>query len=167
MKHEHGIFLGKMPDITNPVDLIDGMEIEIRRMLTSLALIRKKLIDGQHNGVIPYDIVIDDYPCLVTDTERVIGDLVVYPARNTALWKGVEVELTTLHYSIVECLSHRVGVVRSRAYLLDEFWPMNEEVDDRNVDSHIKRIRQAFKAVDPDFNQIRTHYKLGYSWRSK
>ena len=90
------------------------------------------------------------------------GDLVLDPARHLCTWRGAAVALTVSEFLIVKSLAARVGHVRSRNQLLDAAYDDDVFVDDRTIDSHIKRIRKKFKAVDADFAQIETLYGVGY-----
>jgi two-component system response regulator ChvI len=90
------------------------------------------------------------------------GRLVMDPARHKVLWDGREVSLTVTEFLILEALAQRPGVVKSRNQLLDIAYNDDVYVDDRTIDSHIKRIRRKFRAVDPQFDSIETLYGVGY-----
>ena len=90
------------------------------------------------------------------------GRLVMDPARHTVLWEGRAVGLTVTEFLILEALAQRLGVVKSRNQLLDAAYSEDVYVDDRTIDSHIKRIRRKFRAVDPQFDAIDTLYGVGY-----
>ena len=90
------------------------------------------------------------------------GRLVMDPARHKVLWDGREVSLTVTEFLILEALAQRPGVVKSRNQLLDVAYQDDVYVDDRTIDSHIKRIRRKFRAVDPNFDAIETLYGVGY-----
>ena len=90
------------------------------------------------------------------------GRLVMDPARHKVLWDGREVSLTVTEFLILETLAQRPGVVKNRNQLLDVAYNDDVYVDDRTIDSHIKRIRRKFRAVDPDFDSIETLYGVGY-----
>jgi two-component system, OmpR family, response regulator ChvI len=92
------------------------------------------------------------------------GRLVMDPARHKVLWDGKEVSLTVTEFLILEALAQRPGVVKSRNQLLDVAYQDDVYVDDRTIDSHIKRIRRKFRAVDPDFDAIETLYGVGYKF---
>ena len=85
--------------------------------------------------------------------------------RQLCFWKGKEIELTVAEFNLVKCLSKIPGVVKNRNQLMDAMYGENTYVDDRTIDSHIKRLRKKFKNVDQTFSQIKTRYALGYSWR--
>jgi two-component system, OmpR family, response regulator ChvI len=90
------------------------------------------------------------------------GRLVMDPARHKVLWDGRDVTLTVTEFLILEALAQRPGVVKSRNQLLDIAYQDDVYVDDRTIDSHIKRIRRKFRAVDPEFDAIETLYGVGY-----
>ena len=90
------------------------------------------------------------------------GDLVMDPARHKVSWKGGDVSLTVTEFLILEALATRPGVVKNRNQLLDVAYSDDVYVDDRTIDSHIKRIRRKFRAVDPGFDAIDTLYGVGY-----
>ena len=88
--------------------------------------------------------------------------LTMDPARHKVLWDGREVVLTVTEFMILEALAQRPGVVKSRNQLLDIAYQDDVYVDDRTIDSHIKRMRRKFRAVDPAFDAIETLYGVGY-----
>ena len=90
------------------------------------------------------------------------GRLVMDPARHKVLWDGREVVLTVTEFLILEALAQRPGVVKSRNQLLDIAYQDDVYVDDRTIDSHIKRIRRKFRSVDDGFDAIETLYGVGY-----
>jgi len=90
------------------------------------------------------------------------GRLTMDPARHKVLWDGKDVTLTVTEFLILEALAQRPGVVKSRNQLLDVAYQDDVYVDDRTIDSHIKRVRRKFRAVDPEFDGIETLYGVGY-----
>ena len=90
------------------------------------------------------------------------GRLTMDPARHKVIWGGREVTLTVTEFMILEALAQRPGVVKSRNQLLDVAYQDDVYVDDRTIDSHIKRIRRKFRAKDPQFDAIETLYGVGY-----
>ena len=90
------------------------------------------------------------------------GRLVMDPARHKVLWDGKDVTLTVPEFLILEALAQRPGVVKSRNQLLDVAYHDDVYVDDRTIDSHIKRIRRKFRTVDGQFDAIETLYGVGY-----
>lgn len=93
------------------------------------------------------------------------GRLVVDAERHETLWDGSPVNLTVTEFSLLEALAIRPGVVKSRDALMDAAYDEQIYVDDRTIDSHIKRLRRKFKAVDPQFNAIETLYGVGYRYK--
>jgi len=93
------------------------------------------------------------------------GRLVMDPARHKVLWGGRDVSLTVTEFLMLETLAQRPGVVKTRNQLLDVAYSDDVYVDDRTIDSHIKRLRKKFKAVDDDFEMIETLYGVGYRFR--
>lgn len=92
------------------------------------------------------------------------GRLELDPARHRVNWDGKPVSLTVTEFLILEALATRPGVIKSRNQLMDAAYPDDVFVDDRTVDSHIKRLRRKFRAVDPEFSGIETLYGAGYSY---
>jgi len=92
------------------------------------------------------------------------GRLIMDPARHKVLWDGRDVTLTVTEFLILEALAQRPGVVKSRNQLLDIAYQDDVYVDDRTIDSHIKRIRRKFRGVDPEFDAIETLYGVGYKF---
>ena len=90
------------------------------------------------------------------------GRLTMDPARHKVLWDGRDLTLTVTEFLILEVLAQRPGVVKSRNQLLDVAYQDDVYVDDRTIDSHIKRVRRKFRTVDPDFDAIETLYGVGY-----
>lgn len=90
------------------------------------------------------------------------GNLVMDQERHTCTWKGEAVILTVTEFLILHALAQRPGVVKSRDALMDAAYDDQVYVDDRTIDSHIKRLRKKFKQVDDDFEMIETLYGVGY-----
>ena len=90
------------------------------------------------------------------------GRLAMDPARHRVSWDSKSVTLTVTEFIILEALAQRPGVVKSRNQLLDIAYSDDTYVDDRTIDSHIKRIRRKFRAADPEFDSIETLYGVGY-----
>ena len=92
------------------------------------------------------------------------GRLTMDPARHEVTWSGQPVSLTVTEFLILEALAQRPGVVKSRNQLMDAAYHEDVFVDDRTVDSHIKRLRRKFRLADPEFGAIDTLYGAGYSF---
>jgi two-component system response regulator ChvI len=101
------------------------------------------------------------------DSEAVIrhGDLMLDPSRHLCTWRDTAVTLTVTEFLILEALAQRPGHVKSRDQLMDAAYGENIYVDDRTIDSHIKRLRKKFRDVDDEFIQIETLYGIGYRYK--
>src|SRR5919107_1068232 len=93
------------------------------------------------------------------------GQLKMDPERHTCTWNGEPVTLTVTEFLILQALAQRPGVVKSRHALMDAAYDDQVYVDDRTIDSHIKRLRKKFKAVDQSFDMIETLYGVGYRFK--
>src|SRR5579863_10034488 len=92
------------------------------------------------------------------------GRLAMDPARHEVRWEGQAVSLTVTEFLILEALASRPGVIKTRNQLMDAAYSDDVYVDDRTIDSHIKRLRRKFRSVDPRFAAIETLYGAGYSF---
>jgi len=90
------------------------------------------------------------------------GRLSMDPARHKVTWDGDNVTLTVTEFLILETLAQRPGIVKTRNQLMDAAYQDDIYVDDRTIDSHIKRVRRKFRQVDPEFDAIETLYGAGY-----
>jgi two-component system response regulator ChvI len=93
------------------------------------------------------------------------GHLRMDPERHTCTWKNDPVTLTVTEFLILQALATRPGVVKSRNALMDAAYDDQVYVDDRTIDSHIKRLRKKFKVADNDFDMIETLYGVGYRFK--
>ena len=93
------------------------------------------------------------------------GHLRMDPERHTCTWMGKAVVLTVTEFLILHALAQRPGVVKSRNALMDAAYDDQVYVDDRTIDSHIKRLRKKFKVADDDFDMIETLYGVGYRFK--
>ncbi len=93
------------------------------------------------------------------------GDLILDEDKQLCFWKDIEIELTVAEFNLIKSLSQYPGVVKDRNQLMDAMYGDSIYVDDRTIDSHIKRLRKKFRSYDNSFDQIRTRYGSGYSWR--
>jgi len=93
------------------------------------------------------------------------GRLTLDPARHLCIWCDEVVELTVTEFLILKSLAQRPGHVKNRDQLMDSAYGEHIYVDDRTIDSHIKRLRKKFKAVDSEFAHIETLYGVGYRYR--
>lgn len=93
------------------------------------------------------------------------GDLELDPGRHSCQWKGKDVNLTVTEFLLLQALARRPGHVKNRDQLIDEAYGENIYVDDRTIDSHIKRLRRKFREVDSEFAEVETLYGVGYRYR--
>ena len=94
------------------------------------------------------------------------GRLKLDPSQLECEWNGESLpdKLTTTEFLIVKELAKRPGIIKERAQLMDIAYREDTDIEDRTIDSHVKRIRKKFKKVDPDFSAIETRYGSGYRW---
>ena len=93
------------------------------------------------------------------------GDLLLDDLKQLCFWKNKVIELTVAEFNLIKSLAKHPGVIKDRNQLMDAMYGDTIYVDDRTIDSHIKRLRKKFRSYDPTFDQIRTRYGSGYSWR--
>jgi Response regulators consisting of a CheY-like receiver domain and a winged-helix DNA-binding domain len=105
-------------------------------------------------------------PAVAADSRAIKrGKLTLDPARHDCLWDGKPVKLTVTEFLLLQSLAQRPGFVKSRDNLMDAAYEDQVYVDDRTIDSHIKRMRKKFREVDPEFDAIETLYGVGYRYR--
>ena len=92
------------------------------------------------------------------------GSLEMDPLRHSVTWKGKDVTLTVTEFLLLQSLAQRPGYVKSRDQLMDVAYDDQVYVDDRTIDSHIKRLRKKMRAVDEEFSSIETLYGIGYKY---
>lgn len=95
------------------------------------------------------------------------GSLAMDPLRHSVTWKGREVTLTVTEFLLLQALAQRPGFVKSRDQLMDVAYDDQVYVDDRTIDSHIKRLRKKMRSVDDDFAAIETLYGIGYRYNEE
>ena len=88
-------------------------------------------------------------------------------ARHLCTWKAQPVDLTVTEFLLLKSLASRPGHVKSRDQLMDAAYGEHIYVDDRTIDSHIKRLRKKFRVLDGEFSQIETLYGVGYRYKDK
>ena len=105
---------------------------------------------------------------IIEDAKNIIkhGKLVLDPSQLECEWDGKSLpeKLTTTEFLIVKELAKRPGIIKERAQLMDIAYKDNNDIEDRTIDSHVKRIRKKFKKVDQKFSAIETRYGSGYRW---
>ena len=104
----------------------------------------------------------------IDDTKNLIkhGKLKRDPSQLECEWDGKPLpeKLTTTEFLIVKELAKRPGIIKERAQLMDIAYKDNNDIEDRTIDSHVKRIRKKFKEIDQNFKAIETRYGSGYRW---
>ena len=100
-----------------------------------------------------------------TEPPIICGELILDTSRHLCEWRGEPVNLTVTEFLIVKVLAARPGLVKNRDQLMDAAYGEHIYVDDRTIDSHIKRLRKKFKVIDIDFDRIETLYGIGYRYR--
>ena len=95
------------------------------------------------------------------------GDLRMDPLRHAVAWKGKDVSLTVTEFLLLQALAQRPGFVKSRDQLMDVAYDDQVYVDDRTIDSHIKRLRKKMRSADDDFSAIETLYGIGYRYNEE
>lgn len=100
------------------------------------------------------------------ESEQLIerGSLIMDPMRHAVTWKGKDVSLTVTEFMLLQALAMRPGFVKSRDQLMDVAYDDQVYVDDRTIDSHIKRLRKKMRSVDDEFSAIETLYGIGYRY---
>jgi two-component system, OmpR family, response regulator ChvI len=116
------------------------------------ALLRREQLRQQPGGADP-------------STVLVRGNLLLDSGRHMCSWKGKDVDLTVTEFLLVKALAQRPGMVKNRDQLMDGAYGESIYVDDRTIDSHIKRLRKKFRQIDAEFAQIETLYGVGYRYR--
>lgn len=117
------------------------------------ALLRRKALQDANDNVAKEQEIIEH------------GDITLDDARHLCCWKKQPMNLTVTEYLLIKSLAERPGHVKSRDQLIDAAYGENIYVDDRTIDSHIKRVRKKFKKIDPEFDEIETLYGVGYRYK--
>ena len=172
---------------------MDGIEVlkRLRQNQSSLPVIFLTSKDEEMDEVVGFNVGADDYikkpfsqrllnervKALLRRTKAgaagsdgndrktiVRGQMVLDPNRHSCMWKGEQVRLTVTEFLILQALANRPGYVKSRDQLMDAAYDDQVYVDDRTIDSHIKRLRKKFREVDHDFDAIETLYGVGYRY---
>ena len=95
------------------------------------------------------------------------GNLSMDPLRHQVTWKGRDISLTVTEFLLLQALAQRPGFVKSRDQLMDVAYDEQVYVDDRTIDSHIKRLRKKMRVVDTEFSAIETLYGIGYRYNEE
>ena len=117
---------------------------------------RQEVIEADQNG-------------LPTEEAKTMvrGSLTMDPLRHSVSWKGQDVSLTVTEFLLLQALAQRPGFVKSRDQLMDVAYDDQVYVDDRTIDSHIKRLRKKMRQVDSEFSAIETLYGIGYRYNEE
>jgi two-component system response regulator ChvI len=118
------------------------------------ALLRRRELAGDKNAGAP-----------AAEPPLARGELMLDTSRHVCTWKGQEVALTVTEFLLLKALAQRPGMVKTRDQLMDAAYGESIYVDDRTIDSHIKRLRKKFKLADDDFEMIETLYGVGYRFK--
>ncbi|UPY36432.1 response regulator transcription factor [Sediminicoccus sp. KRV36] len=143
-----GLRLGADDYITKPFSQRLVLE-RIRALLR-----RNEAMKAESNGVVAGGLLVR-------------GDLTLDETKHTCTWKGKQVQLTVTEFLLVKTLALRPGLVKNRDQLIDAAYGENIYVDDRTIDSHVKRVRKKFRAQDDEFAQIETLYGIGYRYKEQ
>ena len=104
----------------------------------------------------------------IEDAKNIIthGKLKLDPSQLECEWDGKQLpdKLTTTEFLIVKELAKRPGIIKERSQLMDIAYREDTDIEDRTIDSHVKRIRKKFKKIDTNFSAIETRYGSGYRW---
>lgn len=156
------IFLtSKDEEIDEVIGLRMGADDYVRKPFS------QRLLVERIRAVLRRREAMDDNTAERAETDKVIkrGKLEMDPLRHSTLWEGDPVTLTVTEFLILHALAQRPGFVKSRDQLMDAAYDDQVYVDDRTIDSHIKRIRKKFREVADEFNSIETLYGVGYRYR--
>src|SRR5262245_38752055 len=170
---------------------LDGLEVcrRLRGLSDTIAIIFLTSREDEFDRVLGLEIGADDYLCKpfsmrelmarvkvllrraallegagrgVDDRLTVVGELTLDPLQVSATWKGRRLGLTVTEFLLLQALARRPGVVKTRDQLMDDAYPDRVSVSDRTIDSHVKRIRRKFEAIDREFAAIEGVYGAGY-----
>ncbi len=173
---------------------LDGLEIcrRLRTRSEALPIIFVTSREEEFDRVLGLEIGADDYLCkpfsmrelmarvkvllrrasvaesggrATDDQPIVVGQLTIDPLRLTVAWIGQPVSLTVTEILLLQGLARRPGIVKTRDQLMQDAYPDRVSVSDRTIDSHVKRIRRKFQAIDAGFDQIEGVYGAGYRYR--
>jgi len=171
---------------------MDGLELcrKVRAVNDAVPIIFLTSRDDELDRIIGLEIGADDYLCkpfsvreLVArvrvlfrraarraappNEEQIVrtGSLELDPQRFVVRWKGTSIELTVTEFLMLQALVRHPGHVKTRQQLTRDGYPHDNYVSERTIDSHVKRIRKKFEAIDPEFDRIDTVYGMGYRYQ--
>jgi two-component system, OmpR family, response regulator ChvI len=155
------IFLtGKLDEVDELFGLKLGADDFIRKPFSQRVLVERIKTVLRRAGTMEIEA-----PARSASTVIERGPLRMDPERHSCTWKGRQVTLTVTEYRLLEMLASRPGVIRSRDALMDAIYDDQVHVVDRTIDSHIKRLRKKFWAIDREFDMIETLYGVGYRFK--
>ena len=163
------------PPVTREHDLEPGYVLDYEQSVPSSPPVRysppstaASVLAGRTRHVLLRRAVPKDgVPAREPDSDDALerGELRIDPERHTCTWKNEPVILTVTEFLILQALASRPGVVKNRNALMDVAYGEEGYVDDRTIDSHIKRLRKKFRARDVDFDMVETLYGIGYRFK--
>ncbi len=158
------IFLtSKDDEIDEVLGLRMGADDYVKKPFSQRLLVERIRALLRHQEALESDAT--DSPAESKIMER--GQLTMDPLRHSVSWKGNEVSLTVTEFLLLQALAQRPGFVKSRDQLMDVAYDDQVYVDDRTIDSHIKRLRKKMRSADSDFSAIETLYGIGYRYNEE
>ena len=141
-----------------------GADDYIRKPFSQRLLIERirAILKRRRSDITAHVTAADDRGSLL-----VRGELRLDTARHECVWRDIQIKLTVTEFLLLRALVKHIGHVKDRGQLMDAAYGDNIYVDDRTIDSHIKRLRRKFKAVDKNFSGIETLYGVGYRFQSQ
>lgn len=158
------IFLtSKDDEIDEVLGLRMGADDYVKKPFSQRLLVERIRTLLRRQEVVENDIVED------TEETRLMerGNLTMDPMRHSVLWKGRDVSLTVTEFLLLQALAQRPGFVKTRDQLMDVAYDDQVYVDDRTIDSHIKRLRKKMRSADTEFSAIETLYGIGYRYNEE
>lgn len=190
-------FAATLPDLVIldiGIPRMDGLELcrRLRARSETLPIIFVTSREEEFDRVLGLEIGADDYLCKpfsmrelmarikvllrraalpaqpsAPDEPARVGELTLDPLRFVTTWRGHTVALTVTEFLLLQALASRPGVVKTRDQLIDAAYPDRVAVSDRTIDSHVKRIRRKFQAIDAEFEELDAVYGAGYRFRGE
>ena len=158
------IFLtSKDDEIDEVLGLRMGADDYVKKPFSQRLLVERIRALLRRQEAVAGDIVGDTEETKVMDR----GNLRMDPLRHSVSWKGRDVSLTVTEFLLLQALAQRPGFVKSRDQLMDVAYDDQVYVDDRTIDSHIKRLRKKMRTADPEFSAIETLYGIGYRYNEE
>ena len=160
----HVIFLtSKDDEIDEVLGLRMGADDYVKKPFSQRLLVERIRALLRRQDAIADEVIPETEETKVMDR----GDLKMDPLRHAVAWKGKDVSLTVTEFLLLQALAQRPGFVKSRDQLMDVAYDDQVYVDDRTIDSHIKRLRKKMRSVDETFSAIETLYGIGYRYNEE